>query len=117
MTTPPRPPLKSLPATPERPSSAEPAPAPPGSGAPKVVAEGVLSVLRPDPHTITVTGLLAGLSIRGLDRGEIPVADWLCACGHHERARGRRAVVELTGRVRVGHCPHQAAEATRRTAA
>ncbi|MFF7375690.1 hypothetical protein ACFY96_10535 [Streptomyces massasporeus] len=36
----------------------------------------------------------------------VPVADWLCACGHHERARGRDAVSKLTARVIVGICPH-----------
>jgi hypothetical protein len=55
---------------------------------------------------ITVTGIRPGLDVRGLDRGQIPVADWLCACGHHERARGDDAVRELMARVRVGHCPH-----------
>ncbi|MGW0564145.1 hypothetical protein ACWDZ4_26950 [Streptomyces sp. NPDC003016] len=63
-----------------------------------------------------MTGIRPGLHIRGLDRNEIPVADWLCTCGHHERARGRKAVTELNTRVRVGHCPHTATE-TRRTAA
>ena len=38
----------------------------------------------------TVTGIQPGLTVRGLGRNELPVADWLCACGHHERARGRR---------------------------
>ncbi|MCX4735103.1 hypothetical protein [Streptomyces sp. NBC_01363] len=55
---------------------------------------------------ITVTGIRPGLDIRGLGRDEIPGADWLCTCGHHERARGRRAVAELVGCVRVGQCPH-----------
>ncbi|MEU0830483.1 hypothetical protein [Streptomyces sp. NPDC005969] len=109
MTTPRNPPIKSLPADPNRPSSAKPAPAASGSGAPKVVGrEAVLSSVRPDPRTTTVHGIRPGLHIRGLDRDEIPVADWLCACGHHERARGRRAVTELNTRVRVGHCPHHA---------
>lgn len=64
-----------------------------------------------------MTGIRPGLEIRGMGRGDVPVADWLCACGHHERARGRTAVIELTSRVQVGHCPHQATEATRRNAA
>ncbi|MFJ4531084.1 hypothetical protein [Streptomyces nigrescens] len=98
-------------------SSAEPARAPSGSGAPKVVAVGVLSALRPDPQTVTVTGIRPGLDIRGLGRDEVPVADWLCACGHHERARGRAAVHELTHRVQVGHCPHRSTETDRRSAA
>ncbi|QNE79276.1 hypothetical protein F0344_16850 [Streptomyces finlayi] len=83
----------------------------------KVVGrQAVLSALRPDSHTANVTGIQPGLHIRGLDRNEIPVADWLCTCGHFERARGRKAVTELNTRVRVGHCPH-AAEQHRRTAA
>ncbi|MEV6311475.1 hypothetical protein AB0M10_23070 [Streptomyces sp. NPDC051840] len=53
-----------------------------------------------------MTGIQPGLVVRGLGRREIPVADWLCACGHHERARGRRAVTELTTRATVQHCPH-----------
>ncbi|MEU8993452.1 hypothetical protein AB0C95_01295 [Streptomyces caniferus] len=99
-------------------SFAEPARTPAGSGAPKVVArQGVLSALRPDPQTVTVTGLRPGLDVRGLGRDEVPVADWLCVCGHHERARGRAAVHALTHRVQVGHCPHHAPETSRRKAA
>lgn len=55
---------------------------------------------------ITVTGIRPGITARGLDRDEIPVADWLCACGHHERATGHRDVQRLLTTVRVGHCPH-----------
>ncbi|WP_372407737.1 hypothetical protein [Streptomyces luteireticuli] len=40
----------------------------------------------------------------------VPVADWLCVCGHHERARGRAAVIELAARVRIATCPHATAE-------
>ncbi|MFJ9418336.1 MULTISPECIES: hypothetical protein [unclassified Streptomyces] len=103
--------------TTDRISPAEPTRTPAGSGAPKVVAEGVLSALRPDPQTVTVTGINPGFTIRGLGRGEMPVADWLCICGHHERARGRAAVIALNSRVRVGHCLHSATETDRRTAA
>ncbi|MER6238491.1 hypothetical protein ABT185_20905 [Streptomyces clavifer] len=63
-----------------------------------------------------MTGIQPGLTVRGLGRYELPVADWLCTCGRHERARGRRAVIELTARVTVGHCNHTGTE-TRRTAA
>lgn len=117
MTRPESPSLKSLPSTPDRPSTAQPARTPTCSGAPKVVAEGVRSALCPDPQPVMVSVIRPGLEIRGLDRGEVLVADWLCACGHHERARGRAAVIELTGRVRVGHCPHRATETDRRKAA
>ncbi|QEV56966.1 hypothetical protein CP981_21255 [Streptomyces platensis] len=98
-------------------NSAKLARTPSGSGAPKVAAEGVLSALHPDLHTVTVTGIRPGLEIRGLDRGDVPVADWLCSCGWHERARGRKAVIELTARVHVGHCPHRTPETDRKTAA
>lgn len=56
----------------------------------------------------TITGIRPGLHVRGLDRDETPVADWLCTCGGHERATGRRDVQQLVARVRIGHCPHQA---------
>jgi hypothetical protein len=54
---------------------------------------------------VVITGIRPGLQVR---MNGVPVADWLCACGHHERARGHAAVIELTTRVRVGHCPHTA---------
>jgi hypothetical protein len=57
---------------------------------------------------VVISGIRPGLDIRGLDRGEIPVADWLCACGHHERARGD-AVADLAAKALVGICPHQTA--------
>ncbi len=73
-------------------------------GEPKGAArKGVLSALRSGPQTVTVTGIHPGLQVRFT---EPPVADWLCSCGHHERARGRAAVMKLTARVRVGICPH-----------
>jgi hypothetical protein len=58
-----------------------------------------------------ITGIRPGLTARGLDRDQTPVADWLCACGHHERATGRAAVAQLLARVRAGHCPHQGVKA------
>ena len=59
----------------------------PTVGEPKVVArKGVLSAVGLDPQTVTVTGITPGLQIQCEG---VPVADWLCACGHHERARGR----------------------------
>ncbi|WP_257003696.1 hypothetical protein [Streptomyces sp. SA15] len=80
----------------------------PTVGEPKVAArKGVLSAVGSDPQTVTVTGITPGLQIQCEG---VPVADWLCACGHHERARGRAAVIRLTARVRVGVCPHTAAE-------
>ncbi len=78
----------------------------PSVGEPKVAArKGVLSAVGSDPQTVTVTGITPGLQIQCEG---VPVADWLCACGHHERARGRAAVIRLTARVTVGLCPHTA---------
>ncbi|MFK0024185.1 hypothetical protein [Streptomyces sp. NPDC090798] len=79
----------------------------PAVGAPKGAArEGVLSAVGSDPQTVTVTGIQPGLQIQCEG---VPVADWLCACGHHERARGRAAVIALSARVIVGVCPHTTA--------
>ncbi|MFC8985152.1 hypothetical protein [Streptomyces sp. NPDC057115] len=54
-----------------------------------------------------IEGIPAGLTVRGLDRDQTPVADWLCACRHHERATGRPAVQQLLARARTGVCPHE----------
>jgi len=114
MTTRTDPPLKSLPdPLPPRQTS----PSHIGDGALKVVAEGVLAAVLTDPRTATVTGIQPGLTVRGLDRNQLPVADWLCSCGQHERARGRSAVTELTTRARVQQCPHATPTASRRAAA
>ncbi|MFJ7410094.1 hypothetical protein ACIQWZ_04665 [Streptomyces sp. NPDC098077] len=115
MTTAPNHRLKSLPATPNTPQAANVVAARMTGGEPKGVAEGVRSAVLPDPHTVTVTGIRPGLTVRGLGRNQIPAADWLCACGHHERARGRDRVTDLTTRARVDHCPHT--EQHRRNAA
>ncbi|WP_307165398.1 hypothetical protein [Streptomyces rishiriensis] len=75
-------------------------------GVPKGAArKGVLSAVGSDPQTVTVTGSTPGLQIQCEG---VPVADWLCACGQHERARGRAAVIRLTARVIVGVCSHTA---------
>ena len=90
------------------PQSAVQPPARPTVGEPKVAArKGVLSVVRPDPHTVTVTGITPGLQVQCEG---VPVADWLCACGHHERARGRAAVSRLTARFLMGVCLHTTTE-------
>jgi hypothetical protein len=101
--------LKSPTRTADHPRPATPAPAATAGGAPKVAAEGVLSALGLEPHPVTVAGILPGLQVR---TASIVVADWLCRCGHHERARGKTAVAALTARVRVGECPHAAAPTT-----
>lgn len=105
-------PLKSVPSAP-RPRRTTPAHS--GEGAARVVAVGVR--VGSDPHAVTVTGIQPGLVVRGLGRKEIPVADWLCACGHHERARGRSAVIDLTTRAHVQQCPHTTAAVSGRAAA
>ncbi|MBD0838845.1 hypothetical protein ICC28_09060 [Streptomyces sp. TRM68416] len=67
--------------------------------------QAVLSALPPNgPDTVVITGIGPGLQIQFTHP---PVADWLCSCGHHERARGKAAVIELTTCVRVGQCPHR----------
>ncbi|MFJ8555283.1 hypothetical protein [Streptomyces sp. NPDC093676] len=58
-----------------------------------------------EPSTL-VAVIPAGLTVRGLGT-PYPVADWLCACGHHERATGAPAVRNLAANVVVGHCPHE----------
>ncbi|WP_427922156.1 hypothetical protein [Streptomyces sp. cg40] len=76
----------------------------PRVGEPGVAArKGVLSAVGSDPHTVTVTGITPGLQVQ---LEGVPVADWLCACGQHERARGHAAVARLTARVIVGICRH-----------
>ncbi|MFJ8791422.1 hypothetical protein [Streptomyces sp. NPDC102462] len=57
-----------------------------------------------------IEGIPAGLTARGLDRDQTPVADWLCSCRIHERATGRAAVARLLARARIGHCPHSEAK-------
>lgn len=72
MTTAPNPRLKSLPATPNTPQAANPAAVRMTGGEPKGVAEGVRSAVLPGPHTVTVTGIHPGLSVRGLGRTRSP---------------------------------------------
>ncbi|MFJ4619760.1 hypothetical protein [Streptomyces sp. NPDC088812] len=84
-------------------------------GEPKGVArKGVRIAVRSAPQTVTVTGIRPGLHIRCEG---VTVADWLCSCGRHERARGRAAVIALARRAVVGTCPHTAPAAEGREAA
>ncbi|WP_326842833.1 hypothetical protein OHB33_22205 [Streptomyces sp. NBC_01558] len=79
----------------------------PTVGDPKDAArKGVLSAVGSDTQTVTVTGIQPGLRIWC---EQVAVADWRCACGSHERARGRAAVIALAARVIVGVCPHATA--------
>ncbi|MGP3685413.1 hypothetical protein ACTVZO_12000 [Streptomyces sp. IBSNAI002] len=80
----------------DRPSPAEPAPAPNGSGAPKAVAEGVPSSVLPDPladdgrrpvawlHTVAPPSYGASPSVRS----------W-CSCGRDIFAAGRARALAL----------------------
>lgn len=96
--------LKSITTAPAGPHAARPAAPRATVGVPKGAArQGVRTALGSDPQPVTVTGTTPGLRIRTTG---VPVADWLCACGHHEHARGAGAVIELQARVRVGVCTH-----------
>jgi hypothetical protein len=46
-----------------------------------------------------------GVQVRGLDKGQTPVGDYLCvACLHHERVRGRDKVTDwLRANPRLEH--------------
>ncbi|SEC16321.1 hypothetical protein SAMN05428945_2200 [Streptomyces sp. 2224.1] len=124
MTTPPRPPLKSLPATSDRPSSAEPARTPAGSGAPKVAAEGVLSALRPNPHIASERDeerVFFGLHIVAPPDWRAPTsATAACPCGYQDNARGRTAILRLVEDYmnhKETNCPHYTGVTERRKAA
>ncbi|MGW7457058.1 hypothetical protein [Streptomyces sp. NPDC054797] len=93
----PRPPLKSITDTTDGPSSAEPARAPGGSGAPKVVAEGVPSALLPDPRPADGRRPVAWLRIVAPPSFASPTeATAWCECDKRVRtATGRPAVLQL----------------------
>ncbi|MFV2119634.1 hypothetical protein ACE14D_14780 [Streptomyces sp. Act-28] len=110
-----RPHLKSLIPTTGHRHPAEPAPAPGGSGAPKVAAEGVRSAVRPDPHPPAGPRVVGMLHIAAPTwRGGDPSAVSFCACGRYETARGEHAVVALVTAHTVHRtaCPLQAEERT-----
>lgn len=87
--------LKSITHAPTGPGSAEPAPATDGIGAPKVVADGVPSSVRPDPHPADGRYVVAVLHICA-PRGAVPTATSKCECGHNRSAVGQRQVLALT---------------------
>ncbi|MBL3665328.1 hypothetical protein JL475_04780 [Streptomyces sp. M2CJ-2] len=91
---PPRPALKSLPAT-SQPSAAGPTSTAPGGGAPTGVAEGVLSAVRPDQQPGDGRYPVAWLHITAPGRGAIPAATSKCACGRDRSAVGHRRVLAL----------------------
>ncbi|MFJ7048974.1 hypothetical protein ACIQVC_37050 [Streptomyces sp. NPDC101112] len=107
--------MNNAPRTPSNgPQGAVQGPPRPTVGEPKGAArKGVLSAVGSDPQTVTVTDITPGLQIQC---DGVPVADWLCSCGEHERARGRAAVARLTDRVIVGICPHTTTAAEGRAA-
>ncbi|MES9554960.1 MULTISPECIES: hypothetical protein [unclassified Streptomyces] len=87
-------PLKSLTVTPTGPSIAEPGPAASGGGAPKVVAEGVPSSVRPDPRTGDGRYPIAWLTVTA-PRGATPTATSVCDCGRNLFAAGHRRILAL----------------------
>ncbi|MEU7551075.1 hypothetical protein AB0B01_01730 [Streptomyces sp. NPDC044571] len=114
----PRSSLKSLTLAPTGLNSAEPAGARGGTGAPKVVAEGVLSSVRPDPHTSDGQYIVAVLHICA-PRGAVPTAHSKCECGHDRSAVGRTNVLALI-QLHTDHrtvCPLGRVSTNRRKAA
>ncbi|MFG2861223.1 hypothetical protein [Streptomyces sioyaensis] len=95
------PPTNSQLATSNNTISAEPAQATSGSGAPKIAArKGVLSVLRPDPHTSPGPDqerVFFGLHIVAPpDWSALTRATAICRCGTYDRqAKGRVPVLRL----------------------
>jgi hypothetical protein len=94
MNTPPRSALKSRPSTHDRPRAAALSAVPPGVGAPKGVAEGVPSALRPDPQLGDGRYPIAWLHI-AVPMGAVPTATSKCACGWDRSAIGRQKVRDL----------------------
>ncbi|MEU1863267.1 hypothetical protein [Streptomyces gardneri] len=84
------------------PRSAEPARTTDGSGALKVVAEGVLS--GPDPQVIAGPRIVGMLHITLPDRNTIPTATSRCECGRDLFAVGHRQVLALV----ADHTAHRA---------
>lgn len=78
-----------------RPSPAEPAPTPDGSGALKVVAEGVPSSIRPDPLADDGRRPVAWLHIVAPGRGVTPSARSWCRCGRDLFAAGQTRALAL----------------------
>ncbi|WP_240044937.1 hypothetical protein [Streptomyces alboflavus] len=90
----PRPPLKSIPtATTDR-SAAEPGACRTAVGAPKGVAEGVPTAVRPDPRVGDGRVPVAWLRIVA-PRGAVPTATSTCLCGRDRSAVGKVRVLAL----------------------
>ncbi|WP_405543745.1 hypothetical protein OG590_12875 [Streptomyces goshikiensis] len=82
-------------ATPAGISPAEPAPAPDGRGAAKVVAEGVSSAVRPDPRWDDGRRPIAWIHIVAPGRGVTPSVRSWCQCGRDLVAAGERRALAL----------------------
>lgn len=93
MSAPPRSPLEGHPPT-SRLRLAKPAPAASGSGAPKVVAEGVPTAVRPDQQTGDGRYPIAWLTITA-PRGATPTATSICQCGRNLFAAGHNKALAL----------------------
>jgi hypothetical protein len=93
MSIPPHPHLKST-ATAHHGPTAEPTRSPAAGSAPKGVAEGVLSTLRPDPPAGDGRTPVAWLHIVA-PKGAIPTATSTCACGRDRSAVGHGKVLAL----------------------
>ncbi|MET3986493.1 hypothetical protein [Streptomyces sp. PvR034] len=76
-------------------SPAEPTSALDRSGAPKVVAEGVLSSLRPDPHGGDGRRPVAWLHINAPGRGTTPTVRSWCSCVRDLFAAGQARALAL----------------------
>ncbi|MFF1679100.1 hypothetical protein ACFVYG_24055 [Streptomyces sp. NPDC058256] len=96
MSTPPRSPLKSLPAAPSGLRVAAQAVLGPAVGEPKGGAEGVISVLRSDPPQGDGRYPVAWLYICA-PRGAVPTATSKCLCGWDRGAVGHARVLALIG--------------------
>ncbi|MFI0966085.1 hypothetical protein ACH4S8_32540 [Streptomyces sp. NPDC021080] len=94
MSTPPRLPLKSLPATSTGPCAAAQAALDPAEGESTGGAEGVISALRPDTQQGDGRYPVAWLHIRA-PKGAIPTATSRCLCGRDLSAVGHRRVLAL----------------------
>ncbi|MCX5391544.1 hypothetical protein [Streptomyces sp. NBC_00094] len=96
--------MKSLTWTPAQPGSAEQPITRPAVGASKVVAEGVPSAVRPDPHPATGPRVVGMLHITLPDRSTIPTATSRCECGRDMFAVGHHQVLALV----ADHTAHRA---------
>ncbi|MFD4864590.1 hypothetical protein [Streptomyces sp. NPDC058412] len=90
------------------PNPAEPTPTPDGGSAPKVVAEGVPSSVRPDLHADDGRRPVAWLHIGAPGRGITPSARSWCQCGRDLFAAGQARALALIDDHKQHRdvCPH-----------